>query len=160
MADRKRRAIIVGILAAVALAVVAIAAWRAMNPPLPAPAQAVQSLLELRRDRSTDASAYARYFAEPDLALALAQAASSTAEATSSAFSPIPQWKPLYVSAQASGTADVVVVWKPSPRFKQWARATVFRVEETSGLWKIVNAVETTSTPPPALGAAEATKVP
>lgn len=168
MAERKRTWIIVGVVVAVvALAAVsAVFVWRAMNPPLPAPAQAVESVLELRRDRSTDASAYAAYFAEVEVAHTLAQDASTTAEASASAEStagvqsPIPPWEPPYVSSQASRTADVVVIWKSDRRFDKWPGATVFNLKRMSGLWKIIDAQELTSTPPPELGSRESTKAP
>ena len=162
MEKHERKWLILGIIsvAVVALAMAALFFRLAATPTLPAPAQAVQDLLELRRNRSTDASAYAQYFESVDVANSLAQDASATAETTAATRPSIPEWEPPYLSAQASNTADVVVVWVSDRRFKEWAKATVFNTKRMSGLWKIVDAQEMTSTPPPELGSSEATKAP
>jgi L-fucose isomerase-like protein len=147
MADSKRLWIIIAAVVVVLVAGVVIV--RAMNRLLPPPVQAVQKVLELRRDRSTDASAYAGFFADMQITKALVREASQASETTSSAVSPIPGWETPYVSAQATATADVVVVWKADRRFENWTKATLFSLEETSGRWVIVNAVELSSSVPP-----------
>lgn len=147
MAKRRHTWIILGATVVVLAAV--IVATRAMSPSLPAPAQAVQMVLELRRGRSTEASAYAQYFTDTEIPEALVREGSQASESTSSALSPIPGWEPPYVSAQTTSSADVVVVWTPDRRFEKWAKSTVFSLEETSGRWVIVNAVELTSSVPP-----------
>lgn len=151
MTGRTRLWLGAGALAVVLVAVAVIVYISNTGSPLPAPAQTVESVLELRYDRSTDASAYAPYFEEVSVAEALAQDASSTVEATSSAQPPIPRWERPYLSALDTGTADVVVVWKSDSRFEEWATATIFKMKKLSGLWKIADAQELTSTAPPAL---------
>ena len=147
MAIRRRTWIILGATVIVIAAV--IIATRAKAPSPPNPVRAVQSVLELRQGRSTDASAYAQYFSDMEIAEALVREGSKASESTSSAISPIPGWEPPYVSAQTTSSADVVVVWTPDRRFEKWTKATVFSLEETSGRWVIVNAVELTSSVPP-----------
>lgn len=116
---------------------------------LPAPAEAVDSLLRLRWDESTDASAYATYLKSADLARQLADDASATAEVTSTPHPPIPKWKAPYVSASGDSSASVVVVWEPTARIKKWPKATVFKLELMGRAWKVVDAIETTSAPKP-----------
>ena len=147
---RRAWMIAAGLVAAAILAVAFIGYW-AQEPPLAPPAQAVQEVLELRRDRSSDASAYAEYFVSVDLAQMLAADATASAPATGTAGSPIPDWEPPYVSALASDTADVVVRWKPDAAFPSWAPATVFNLELLREAWKIADAQEITGTAPPAL---------
>lgn len=119
------------------------------------PAQAVQSLLELRYERSTDASAYAEYVS-PDLATELARASDEETSTTP----PTPEWETPYVSAEgsataeASATADVVVVWKDRTDYPEWPQATVFSVSLIDGgRWLASDArtIGETETVPPAL---------
>lgn len=119
------------------------------------PAQAVHSLLELRYDRSTDASAYAEYVS-PELATELARASQEETSATP----PTPQWETPYVSAEgsqtveASATADVVVVWKDRSDYPDWPRATIFSMSLfDDGRWIASDArtLGETETVPPAL---------
>lgn len=159
METPKRTWLIVGIVAASAI-VVAVALLVQQASTLPEPAQAVQNLLELRQARSTDASAYARYFESADIASTLARAASATAGSAAADKPTIPRWERPYLSAQTTSTADVVVVWVPDSRLKGWAKVTVFTVEKKSGDWKIVYAQEMSVTPPPAIGAQEPTRAP
>ncbi len=115
--------------------------------PLDPPAQAIQSLLELRAERSTDASAYAEFFAEPDVAVELARA---TAEETAGV-DPMPDWDAPYVSAESSSAADVVIVWRDLDDWPDWPVATVFQMRLVDGRWVAIDAeaVEGTATPPP-----------
>lgn len=124
---------------------------RAQQPTLAPPAQAVQDVLELRRERSSDASSYAEYFVSAELAQTLAQDATASASATGAVRPPIPAWERPYVSAQTSATADVVVRWKSDASFPDWANATVFELKLLSDSWKIVDAQELTGTAPPEL---------
>lgn len=151
MAVRRRTWIIIAV--AVAVLGLVIVATRVVRPSQQGPAQAVQTVLELRQGRSTDASAYAQYFTDTEITEALVREGSQASESTSSAVSPIPGWEPPYVSAQTTSSADVVVVWTPDRRFEKWTKATIFSLEETSGRWVIVNAVELTSSVPPKAGA-------
>ncbi len=130
-----------------ALAVVAVAGalgWFLLAPKLPAPAAAVQRVLELRRSRSSDASAYAAFFADPEIARALAS------DAATGSGSPIPGWSVPYVSRSASSSADVVVLWHPSASRKGWPKANVFTLQRSGASWRITDATEiATGTPPP-----------
>ena len=99
-------------------------------------ARAVVALLNARAARSTDAKAYQPYVSESAIATELASAASESASGT-----PIPQWRPPYVSSLATSTADVVVVWVPSKAFAGWPAATDFKMERYGGGWVVVDAV-------------------
>lgn len=109
----------------------------ACGPDLGPPAQAVQDLLELRSDRSEDASAYAEYVASVDLAQELAAAA---VEESTSATPPTPGWDTPYVASETSATARVVVVWDPDDRFEGWPVATIFLTESVDGRWLTMDA--------------------
>lgn len=122
---------------------------RAEKTALPAPAQAVQTLLELRYAESTNASAFASVLKSTDLASQLADVASQTADVTSTPHPPIPAWESPYVSASDDASASVVVVWEATARMKDWPRATIFRLERIEGSWKVSDAIETTSVPGP-----------
>ena len=128
----------------VALALAGCAAGEASGP-----SAVVQKALELRRDRVSDAKGYTPLFADPDIAAQLAKDSKAATQA------PIPEWSTPYVSSEASSTAEVVVVWKPTtePRFKGWPKATVFSLEQTRSVWVIVDAQEASGTLPPAKGA-------
>ncbi len=137
--------------AAVALALfVAVAAgacvYRRGNPPLTAPAQAVENVLVLRRERSKDASAYAQYFEEVGIAQLLAEEAGVSTEASATEGSPIPDWERLSVSAQTTSTADVVVRWRRNAKFEAWAAETTFKTKLRDGRWVIIDAVDTDTT--------------
>lgn len=113
------------------------------------PAQAVQSLLELRAERSTDASAYAEFVSTVELAEELARAAR---EETSTA-PPTPQWETPYVATESTSTADVVVVWKDRTDHPEFPAATIFVMEPRDEQWVAADArtvEETASIPPPA----------
>lgn len=116
-------------------------------PDLAPPERAIQSLLELRAERSTDASAYAEFLGTTDLAIELARA---SAEETSDA-PPTPPWEPPYVAAETSATTEVVVVWKDRQTFSDWPPATIFTMEARDGGWVAIDArsVEATEEVPP-----------
>lgn len=97
------------------------------------PAQVVQELLELRVERSADASSYAEYLLDPAVAQELAV---SDEESPDSTVSPIPQWEEPYVSGSEEGSASVVVVWVPDEQFSDWPVASVFIMESLDGIWK------------------------
>jgi hypothetical protein len=133
----------------VAAAAVAVGAWALRSESLAPPARVVDAMLELRHERSNDASAYAMYFADTDVAEALA-ADSVASEGTSSGqAAAIPRWERPYVSALNSQAADVVVIWIRNGSFENWARATVFKLETRDSAWKIVDAQEMTGSVPP-----------
>ena len=158
-----RRLSLVSLLLVVALvaALPALGACGSKDAELDPPAQAIQSLLELRYERSTDASAYAEYLSTPDLAAELARASE---EETSEA-PPTPEWETPYVSAEGSvtpeasstaspvPTADVVVVWKDRSDYPEWPPATVFALSQLEdGRWVADDARtigETETIPPP-----------
>lgn len=102
--------------------------------------QAVQELLDLRAERSVDASAYAEFFLEPALAQELANASQMErdAEATST---PTPEWESPYLSAEESSTADVVVVWITDDAHPDWPVATVFKMQLFENRWVAADAV-------------------
>ncbi|MDP2234128.1 MAG: hypothetical protein Q8K89_10865 [Actinomycetota bacterium] len=100
------------------------------------PVSAIESLLQLRYERSTDASAYAELISEPELAIQLAQASAEE----SSAVPPTPEWDTPYLSMTNGTTAQVVVVWKARDGFAGFPPATRFDLEELDGVWKTVDA--------------------
>ncbi|MBU4556805.1 MAG: hypothetical protein KJ747_08045 [Actinobacteria bacterium] len=100
------------------------------------PVSAIESLLQLRYERSTDASAYAELIAEPELAIQLAQASAEE----SSDVPPTPEWDTPYLSMTKGTTAQVVVVWKARDGFAGFPPATRFDLEELDGVWKTVDA--------------------
>jgi hypothetical protein len=116
------------------------------EPAHPA-AETVESVLQVRLARSTEAADYEPYFDDASVAEALAEAARSEDSDTPA----IPEWEAPYLSAETSATADVVVVWVPSDELPDWPAATVFslRVDER---WFIVDAADiTTGAIPPEL---------
>jgi len=124
-------------LAIVLAALLAVILLVACAPELPAPAASVQELLEIRADRSQDASAYAEYVVSPELAEELALAA---IEESASPDPPTPNWSAPYVSTETSSTANVVVVWDADDRFEEWPVATIFKAELVDGRWVTVDA--------------------
>ena len=103
--------------------------------------------LELRRTRTTDASAYAELFADPAVAVD-ARVRRRHREGAP----PIPAWRAPYVSGlETSSDADVVVVWRASKEHQGLAAATVFRLQLVDGSWRIADALplETSTTPKP-----------
>ncbi len=115
---------------------------------LEAPEQAVQDLLVLQAEGSSDASAYAKVLADSAVATALASAAK---EETGDE-SPIPQWSEPYISTRTTSTAEIVVVWRNAEDFPKWSAATIFSTELIDGRWVAVDAmeVENDSIPRPA----------
>lgn len=110
-------------------------------------AAAVERLLELRRDRATDVSAYAPLVADSEVATALADAA----KAATSTVAPLPAWKAPYVSAETSVGASVIVVWKADAAHPGWPAANRFAMRLVSGRWVVADAAELTAKeiPPP-----------
>ncbi|MDO8986825.1 MAG: hypothetical protein Q7V14_01195 [Coriobacteriia bacterium] len=100
------------------------------------PVSSIESLLQLRYERSTDASAYAELISEPELAIQLAQA---SAEESSQA-PPTPEWDTPYISVTKGTTAQVIVVWKSRDKFVGFPPATRFDLEKLDGVWKTVDA--------------------
>ena len=113
---------------------------------LPAPARAVESVLELRSKNSTDTAAYARYFKESSVATALAEDA-----AAAGGKSRIPEWETPKVEESTDTSASVLVEWKASKEFKGWPSSTTFVLAKSGDRWVIVDATaqssETTKTP-------------
>ncbi len=134
------------LLTAAFLAVLAAGCSEPAARQLDPPAASIQELLELRAERSTDASAYAEYFASVEVAQALAE---SAVEETQGPL--IPEWDAPYVSQEESASADVVVVWRDLEDWPDWPVATVFRMTLLDDRWVAVDAtgVEGTATPPP-----------
>lgn len=114
------------------------------NPKHPA-VQAIESLLELRRDDVRDAKAYTRFFEDSAIATALVEPG-----LVPTGTPRVPRWRDLYVSKAASSTAEVAVVWKPDDAFKEWPKATVFSLALVDGRWVVVDAREETQAPGPA----------
>lgn len=114
------------------------------------PVETVERLLELRADRSTEASAYAEVVVDPQVALDLASSAEAEAEATTT---PTPAWEPPYEASREAATASVVVRWVPDADHPDWPVATTFTVDLARGVWRVSDAVEVfsaTDVPPPA----------
>ncbi len=108
------------------------------EPKLPAPAAAVEGLLDLRFEGSADASAYAEFLASEALAASAAEE-DSKREGDEA---PIPEWETPKVTQEGTSTAEVTVVWKPSAEDTAWPETTVFVLELIDGSWKIVDAAE------------------
>ena len=106
-----------------------------ISDELAPPEAAVDSLLQLRVERSADASAYAEYVSEPMAATLAAADAADTAGAL------IPEWKTPFMSVDGTTTADVVVVWVDPESFDQdWPAATVFKMELVGDKWLAMDA--------------------
>jgi len=144
--DEPRVPAVIGaiVLAGVVALGVPVAGCTSEEPAHPA-AETVESVLDARAARSTDIDDYEPYFAEVTVAEALVESAGSEDPDAPA----IPEWEPPYVSAEASSTADVVVVWVPTAELPDWPRATVFSLAMDER-WLIVDAsdVETGSVPP------------
>lgn len=112
------------------------------------PERAVDSLLRLRAERSTDASAYAELLQDPAIAAELAAAAAEEPAESR----PLPEWEEPYISAESSAGADVVVVWRNAEEWPEWPVATRFVTQEVDGEWVTVDAepLQEASIPPPA----------
>lgn len=104
----------------------------------------IEDLLELRRADSRSAETYAPFFLESSLATALAEPSGDPTGTPR-----VPLWETPYVSEETSDTASVVVVWKQDPDFEGWPGVNVFSVQLLEGAWVVVDAVETTTAPPP-----------
>jgi len=100
------------------------------------PAAAVESLLNLRYERSTDASAYAEFLEDPTLAFELAEIA---LEESQSVLPPTPAWETPYVSVLEDDVADVIVVWVEPEAFgataDEWPAANVFKMTLADESW-------------------------
>lgn len=112
-------------------------------------AGAVQDLLTTRQSRSTDASDYARFFADAALAK---QVAAGTGQQARAGKDPLPRWSTPYVATEAAGVADVVVRWRRSGAFSDWPPATRFSLERRGSRWVVIDAISlaTGTVPPPA----------
>ena len=130
-------AIAVGVLLIGALAVVFGLRAARLDPP----AQAVQSLLELRSANSTDTKAYERYVESTSVASALAEDSAGRKSGTS----PIPPWQRPRVSKETTSGTEVVVTWRASDKFKGWPTSTTFMVRLRDGRWVVVDAEESQS---------------
>lgn len=128
----RRLTVLVGVIMTVTLVT---GCARTSEPVHPA-AATLTGLLELRREGSADAEAYAVYFADPALATALAE---SVGEVGSPA---IPPWESIEVSSEATQGAEVLVRWRTDEAFPGWAEATVFRMHEEAGRWIVDDAAD------------------
>lgn len=99
----------------------------------------VEELLRLRQARSADASAYAQYVDSEALAEALADADRAS---KGDQESPIPAWKPPFVSGESTTSAEVVVVWSGRDGYADWPYATIFEVRLRDGEWRVSDARE------------------
>ncbi|MDA3937116.1 MAG: hypothetical protein PF636_09760 [Actinomycetota bacterium] len=136
--DRKQ---VAGILIVVFLTVILLVSGCASRDSadeesLDPPAAAVDELLNLRHDRSVDASAYAELLQDPALAIELAKLAQ---EESQSVLPPIPAWEPPYVSVSGGDAADVIVVWVEPEAFgdtpDDLPAANVFKMAMVDGVW-------------------------
>ena len=133
---------------AIVVALLGMGGCAAKEAELDPPARAVQGLLELRYERSTDASAYAEYL-NPELAQELARAS----EEETADVAPTPEWEPPYVSQEGTSTADVVVVWGDRSKHEGWPPATIFTMQLLDERWLASDArtLSETETVPPAI---------
>lgn len=127
-------------LAIVALAALLALAAQGCGPKLPEPAQAVQSLLELRAQKSTDTTAYARYLESTSVAGMLAQ------DAEKQKTSPVPDWETPSVKSSSETSAVVHVAWKRDAAHKDFPAATDFILKRVKGAWVVYDATDTSST--------------
>ncbi|MDO9556448.1 MAG: hypothetical protein Q7J82_02540 [Coriobacteriia bacterium] len=93
-------------------------------------------LLELRRAGTADAEAYAPYFSDSALATAMAD---SVGEDHAPA---VPPWDSIYVSAESTQGADVVVVWRADDAFPGWGTATLFKMRTEGDGWIVEDAID------------------
>lgn len=143
-----RRSALLAALFALALL---LAACSGGGGPLPHPAvTAVSELLELRRADVRDPAAYEPYVGDPELAAALAD---GSIEPTGTPR--VPPYRPPYLSAESTSTADVAVVWEPDDAFPGWTPVAVFSTVLEDGQWVVVDALETTVAPEPLLPEAD-----
>ncbi|MDH4140834.1 MAG: hypothetical protein OEV43_09725 [Coriobacteriia bacterium] len=147
----RRRSVAYALAALVLVSATAIVVWLSVlrQEPLAPQAQVVQDLLQLRKERSQDASAYAQYLQSDELAVQLAE--SARIESQDATGPPVPDWETPYVSEEAPASADVVVVWVEPGSYPDWPRATVFVTVLVDGTWVIsdAEAIEGTQTVPP-----------
>lgn len=120
---------------------------------LPAPAQTVQSVLELRARNSTDVAGYKPFFEESSVASALADASASEPSKT-----PVPEWRRPTVESSSDTSAVVIVEWETVGEFKSWPKRTTFVLKKAGDRWVIVDAEESGS--PETTGSSDASKTP
>jgi len=106
------------------------------------PEAAVQGLLELRSQLTTDPAEYAS-FVETSLAEALAGDSASRPETDV----PIPEWKTPKRTEESSSAAKVTVTWKASKEFADWADATIFVLKREGKRWVVVDATDAAAKP-------------
>lgn len=99
------------------------------------PEAAVQSLLELRSELTTDSAKYAALVATP-----MAEALASDSASRTSENAPIPQWNTPKRTEETTAAAKVSVTWKSDAKFANWAKVTVFSLENIGGRWVVVDA--------------------
>ncbi len=104
------------------------------------PEAAVQELLVLRSELTTDPAKYAA-LVETSIAEAIAADSRSRSETQA----PTPQWNLPQVTTSTADSADVMVRWKSDAKFKNWPKATVFSLTKTQGRWVVVAAIEATA---------------
>lgn len=105
------------------------------------PAESVRQLLVLRSQNSTDAAAY-RAHVTTDLAEKFARDSAMRKPI----MSPIPAWKSPVITREATSSAQVRVEWVPAEKYKAWPAATLFTLLRDGGLWRVVDAVDTSAT--------------
>jgi len=138
-------------LAAIVLALALLTACSGSGGPLPHPAvTAVSELLGLRRTDARDAAAYEPYLEDAELAVALAAPGEEPTGTPR-----VPPFRPPYLSAESTSTAEVAVIWEPDDDFADWAPVTIFSTELTNGRWVVTDAIETTAAPEPLLPEAD-----
>lgn len=104
------------------------------------PEAAVQALLVLRSELTTDPAKYAS-LVETSIAEAIAADSRSRSETQA----PTPKWNPPIVTTSTAESADVVVTWEADAKFKDWPKSTVFSLVKTQGRWIVVAATEATA---------------
>lgn len=132
-------------LAAAALCVIVAGALCGCAPRAQHPAvRTVTELLELRRADDRDATKYQRFFLESSIASALVEPG-----AVPTGTPRVPNWRSVYPSKIASGSAEVAVTWREDSEFKDWPAVTVFVLSYEDGRWVVVDAREETAAPEP-----------
>ena len=137
-----RRLSCVAVVLALAAAVAGCAATSSQSDH-PA-VEAIQQLLELRREDNREPQAYAPFFLESSLATAVADGSGEQ-----SGTPQVPEWEPLYLSAETTGSASVVVRWKADADFEGWPSVNVFLLSLVEDRWVVVDAIEATTAPEP-----------
>lgn len=114
------------------------------------PEAAVQELLELRSQNTTEPSAYLSFVTTSVAGVLAADSAQRERDEEV-----IPEWKTPVRSGESSSVAEVTVDWLRSSEHTGWPDSTLFVVQQVDGRWIVVDAVDDRSS-----GSADSTPAP